>query len=567
MNKTINANIAGIVFNIEEDAYIKLDQYLKSVKSHFASIQNSDEIIADIEARAAEHFLNSSGQSKIVTLSQVENLITQMGKVEDFDDAQTTSKNIGQQPQGARPNKKLFRNPDDKIIAGVASGVATYFGIEPLWMRIVFFLLLLTGGFMIPVYLLLWLFLPEAKTPTDKIQMRGEPVNLNDVQENVKKRVEELKQNNQGTLNSFVKGVGRVIRFVVVLFASIIGVFIALGALAAVAGATFAAINLAFNANSEFIQFPLAVVTSGPLYYLVIVLGYVLALIPLAIIIMAGVSFISRKNLFSYKSTGALVALWFVAAMAAGFIAVRYAPEWGQKIRALPEYQVTTKQYDIKDFTKLDLHGVDEITLVQGTEYSVSAEGRGIDLEQIEFTNEDNTLVLNQRDLGKICFFCDSRDRMNIEITMPNIESIEISGFNKLEADQIKSENLNLKLTGVSSAEVAVSVKNLNVELSGNSTLDISGNADKLIVEESGVSEFLGFDLLVNETKLELSGSSDAEVNSKNTLDIIASGSSEVRYIGAPKITEVLSGQSEVAPANRPNEISDPETPIRLEVD
>src|SRR5262245_43055011 len=115
MKKTITINLGGTVFNIEEDAYEKLRSYLDSVKSHFAD----EEIVSDIEGRMAELFAEKSGESKIVTMTLVEEMVKSMGRVEDFGGeikGETEPKQI----------RRLFRDGDDKIIAGVASGLAHY---------------------------------------------------------------------------------------------------------------------------------------------------------------------------------------------------------------------------------------------------------------------------------------------------------------------------------------------------------------------------------------------------------------------------------------------------------
>jgi len=187
MKKTIPITIAGSLFYIEEDAYDKLSKYLESIKKHFSSSPESFEIVSDIESRIAEQFLeNKKNNEKIVTLKEVEDLIKTMGNVEDFNDQENSGDDKQKEGSGKNVEKKLFRDPDDLIIAGVSSGIAAYLGIDSVLVRLIFVLTIFFGGTGILVYIILWIVMPMAKTSTDKLQMRGEPVTINSVNQMVR---------------------------------------------------------------------------------------------------------------------------------------------------------------------------------------------------------------------------------------------------------------------------------------------------------------------------------------------------------------------------------------------
>jgi phage shock protein PspC (stress-responsive transcriptional regulator) len=190
MNKTISTNIGGSVFYIDEDAYNELEAYLKGVKKHFSVYPDSEEIIKDMEARIAERFLesNKAKVNKPIGLSEVKNLISAMGRIEDFESAEPKKPE-----QESEASKKLMRNPDNQIIAGVSSGLAAYFNTDPLIVRLLFALTLLFGGFGIFLYIVLWIIMPEAKTATEKLQMSGERITLGSVEQQLKEGVNELK--------------------------------------------------------------------------------------------------------------------------------------------------------------------------------------------------------------------------------------------------------------------------------------------------------------------------------------------------------------------------------------
>ena len=141
MNKTFNINIAGTVFNVDEDAYDLLNKYLESIKLYFSKIDKDGEIISDIESRIAENFLSKlSNKNNSISLSDVQNIIKIMGTLDDFkeiyDDENKEEKTFS---SNGKDSKKLHRNISDKVIAGVASGISNYFQVDPIIIRIIFF--------------------------------------------------------------------------------------------------------------------------------------------------------------------------------------------------------------------------------------------------------------------------------------------------------------------------------------------------------------------------------------------------------------------------------------------
>ena len=185
MNKVLNINLGGMPFTIDEDAYDHLRTYLKTIHKHFSSSEGYEEITADIEARMAELFQEKLGNRPIVTLADVKHVIAIMGTPEDFG-AESIGEDAPKSDSGKRwefkTGKRLFRNPDDSVVGGVCSGIAAYFGIQdPVWVRLAFILLTVSGGFGIPLYLILWAVLPEAKTASDRLAMRGEPANVSNI--------------------------------------------------------------------------------------------------------------------------------------------------------------------------------------------------------------------------------------------------------------------------------------------------------------------------------------------------------------------------------------------------
>ncbi|MDO5968931.1 PspC domain-containing protein [Flavivirga aquimarina] len=195
MNKTVNINLAGIFFHIDEDAYLKLQRYLEAIKRSFTDSQGRSEIIADIEARIAELFNERVQNNKqVIRIKEVDEVISIMGQPEDYlvddeifeDEPQTTYK------RKTAPSKKLFRDTDNSYISGVSSGLGHYFGIDAIWVRLAWIILFSAAGTGILLYILLWILVPEAKTTAEKIMMTGEPVNISNIEKKIKDGFENV---------------------------------------------------------------------------------------------------------------------------------------------------------------------------------------------------------------------------------------------------------------------------------------------------------------------------------------------------------------------------------------
>lgn len=199
MNKVQQINLGGVPFTIDEDALGYLSRYLDTIHAHFRQSEGYEEITQDIEARLAELFQEGLGHRQIVALKDVEDAIVIMGTPEDFG-AEPLEESGGHHqrqedgPKGTyRTGKRLFRNPEDEVVGGVCSGIAAYFGVnDPLWVRLTFIVFVLSGGFGVPLYLILWAILPKAETASDRLAMRGEPINVSNIGKIIEEEVAHI---------------------------------------------------------------------------------------------------------------------------------------------------------------------------------------------------------------------------------------------------------------------------------------------------------------------------------------------------------------------------------------
>ena len=191
MNKVVHVNVGGYAFSIDEDAYAVLDQYLETIHDHFSSSDGYQEITDDIESRIGELFRERlEGTKRVVTKSDVDFAIRTMGTPDDFGLDNEQVKEPKTKPRAV--GKRLYRDPDNQVVGGVCSGISAYFGIEdPVWLRLLMAFMIFSGvGFML--YVILWAVIPEAKTRNDKLAMRGEPINIENIAHTIQQEVNEM---------------------------------------------------------------------------------------------------------------------------------------------------------------------------------------------------------------------------------------------------------------------------------------------------------------------------------------------------------------------------------------
>ena len=181
MKKVINACIGGRSFPIDEDAYNRLSAYLDHFKGNLVSREGMlssqvDEVMEDIEERICELFQSEIGQgARVVSLSLVEKVVSQLG-MPDGSSEPDSGASAGQAPappDEKKTRKKLYRNMEEKTIAGVCSGLAIYLDLDTALVKTVMLVAFLMGSFGFWIYVILWIAVPKAVTPAQKCEMYG----------------------------------------------------------------------------------------------------------------------------------------------------------------------------------------------------------------------------------------------------------------------------------------------------------------------------------------------------------------------------------------------------------
>lgn len=316
MNKTLTINIAGSVFHIDENAYQKLDQYLKAIKRSFPK-EEQDEIIHDIEIRIAELFSeNITDINQVVTLNDVDRVISIMGKPEDYilDEENTTEQNTQYIYTGS---KKLYRDGENAMVGGVLAGLGHYFKVDTVWMRIIFIILVLFYGTGILLYLILWIIVPEAKTTSQILEMQREPVNISTIEKKVMENVNYVTtkindfdyDNIKNQTQRAGERSGKIILNIIGIFFIIISILSIFGAIIGICAAWINKDLIITEAGNDFPLF-----TSGVYpFWLSVTLLTTIATLPFVGLLIIGLRMIYTNIKYVAITIIGLLIVWFIA--------------------------------------------------------------------------------------------------------------------------------------------------------------------------------------------------------------------------------------------------------------
>lgn len=202
MKKTLSIHLGRQLFVIEEDAYDRLQAYLKKLEASLANESGITEIVEDIEMRFAELLTQYLGETRqVVTIGDIEKAISSLGEPEEITE-ETEQPKQTQASSDSNGQKRMYRDVDNGMLGGLCSGLAAYLGIDPVIVRIIFVIFFFMG-FGFPVYIILWIIIPSAKTPSERLQMKGKPVNIDTLKEEFEKTAGRLKNDTINAANKF----------------------------------------------------------------------------------------------------------------------------------------------------------------------------------------------------------------------------------------------------------------------------------------------------------------------------------------------------------------------------
>lgn len=333
MNKTLSIGLAGFSFTIEEHAYIKLSDYLAALRNTLDAAE-ADEVMHDIEIRMVEIFKEILGKREVINDDDVEKVIAQLGapeQIEEQEKAYYSEQNASKKAEEKSAysgQKQLFRDPENGKIGGVCAGLANYLGIDPVWIRLLFVFFVITKGFGVLLYAILWIVVPEARTASDYLKMKGKPINFDNLKAESGKIVQFANESGQKLGQAFqsqrsnIDNVGHVlvniIRVFFAIFFGILGLSFLLGSFA------FFGINFGSDAVNvpEGIAFFLG--NDMPNFLLMTILVLSL-LIPAIIFTLISIKLFAPKSKLRYTGyvIGVLIFIWFALIFVGGFTATK----------------------------------------------------------------------------------------------------------------------------------------------------------------------------------------------------------------------------------------------------
>ncbi|XCI75339.1 MAG: PspC domain-containing protein [Flavobacteriales bacterium] len=322
MNKTININLAGFVYNMDENAYDLLKKHLSEIRSFLKSTEGAEEIMCNIEQHIAKLFKTYLKGREVILPIDVEEVIKIMGGASPIS-AKTNGEQVKYQeaPRHAAYQKKLFRHPEDKHIAGICGGLAVYLEVDAIWIRILAIALPMFFIPFIPIllgYIILWMLVPYPKTTVEKLQMNRESVNFDTIKKTFEKQSaaadSKLRTATNRTIHTLEKIIRHLSRWAIVLLSSC---FILGGVTVISLWGLFLFHNIHMNLqsieDSSFFNFLIYNFDFTPMYYLSILYISLLTLIPTVIVILFGIKFLNRTFRLKRSFMTELLILWCVA--------------------------------------------------------------------------------------------------------------------------------------------------------------------------------------------------------------------------------------------------------------
>lgn len=555
MKKVVNITIGGIVFTIEEDAYTALAQYLDTIREYYKKEDEQGEIVDDIELSIAEKLGSYAKKNKnVISMNNINAVIKEMGTIADFEEV--TEGNRGNHASsgvdGDKKSKKLYRNVDDQIIAGVASGLAAYFGVDAVFVRLLFVISIFFSGIGILAYLVLWLVMPPAETVSQKFEMQGDPVTLQQFEKILKDKMPKGEKENSAFKRALqlpfviLKGVLNFVRTMVTSFGPLLRVLIGFLLLVVSGGIalalTIVITGMHFSVNSGLFELPVQEFLTSMQYALGLGSIYLLFLIPGIVGILAGWSLLKKSNKFTGALLGILAILWMTALFSVGHVASSVVPQYQKYFASIPNIE---QIHELDDFEYVEIYSGDNVEIRRGEEYSIVLSGKESSVQKRSFEVHNGTLEISNKKDNSVCIGCFNTD-VDIIITTPGLSGIEANHSTHVIMEEFETDIFFAVFQHSSSGDLNVIARRAEVTSSYSSKVVMGGEVDELEAYVRHSSVLDTSDLVNKKTLIEARYSSTAHVGDVEILNATARHSSTIRYDGDPELTEDSQHSSEI---------------------
>ena len=536
MKKTLTVNLNGTVFHIDEDAYQQLYDYLNAVRDSLDLSDDKDEIMADIEARIAELITEEYANlnASIATVEMLKRIMKRMGEPKDYvmegatDTSNTTSK----------ARRRYYRDMDNAMMGGVAAGLAAFLGWDAVWIRLIFVALILLGhGWPVVLYLLIWIIAEPARTVAQKLEMKGEPVTINTIQEGFNEMAPQIP-----SASKIMRILGIILKvcfFVTLAFFGFIA-FVVIGALfLAFMGVSMgflgAGIGTIGALPAVFMDWTGLLTMLQPWQVLMCQVSIILLCICPLIIIVAGCINLLTKRRWTGKKFNLSFCLVWIIALCTLIFALISSVGLRQKMidmalqidtwdddTSMPLSTMAYEVMQLDTFKAIDAEGVVSLILVKGPEQSVAV--RPAMMTQYVHVEDSVLTVIN-----------DQKTKMELLITTPQIDKFELAGACRLKNnDLLQTSTLAIFADGAADIDLTMAVEQLKLKLAGASKVELQGSAKQADFNLQGAVDLDADELSLATLNLAVDGTADAEVWVRDSLEVSANGFSQIVYKGNP---------------------------------
>ena len=566
MKKTLTVNLNGRVYTIDEDAYRLLDSYLSNIRIFFQKEEGGAEIINDFEARIEELFSEKTRLGyQVITLEHVEEVIARVGKPADFTTNDgSEQRNQSQSAESVKTGKKFFRNIDDKVLGGVCSGIATYFDWNTAVIRVALVLLpfifstfkIFNGAFLfghsvgsfwgwiISAYIVAWIIIPAARTVEQKLQMKGQPVTVENIGKTVAAQSEPITPKEpKGCLSgfadviiaiakAFIIGLGCLIALPL-LFALFIVIIVLFAVFFGVGGGLLGAMPFLFAANHPVLSTIMGVIVLG---------------IPVFALFYLFISYLAKWKPLHQSIKWGLLLIWIAALavlLTSGFRLRFNSDKWNnrwswsrfadmQEIRGNGVLTQKTIDFD-EAVTSLETGNFlcANLQIEQTEDETTSIEINGDEnlVEQVRIELKNGRLVLSA--LNKLR--CENN--LNILLRTKDVTNIQMNSVTKIRINRaFTGDELKVKINGVGNFYAdSMYVSSLTVRSEGVGSANISGKAGKVRLETAGVGKIDAMELLSDTVYAKVDGVGSIQCNPVEYFEGRSHGVGSITYKDEPK--------------------------------
>lgn len=532
MKRTLTINLGGLAFTIDDDAYNRLQDYLKKTEEHFPD-EEDREILSDIEIRISELFTERLGKHReVVDCSDVDYVIQTLGSPEQYDDEPADSATDSKQSRSEkRAHRKFYRDTDNQILGGVAAGIAAYLGWDVTLVRLLLIIVLILGfGYIIPAYLIVWLIAPEAKTTSQKLEMKGVEPSI----ENMRKYMES--EQFQSSASRIGTRLGQIFIWLFRFAAIIVGITLASLGVLIVGIIIYALIAAMVTGSFATISTLVPALTLTPTLFTTITISMLTCVvIPIVAIIGSTIRLLRRdKNPLEHKHTvwgWIWFAVWIVAVITL-LVSLTVSAKDSARLfdfdsLASQSYDITEKSLVGAEFDKLQVSDAIMVSLVHDSIGYIEISGNEYSLRNTKAEIIGTTLTLSST--RNVTRFMDIQRPM-VVVHYTDLQTITADSYSSVDnVGTLYADNLSLAATSASNIDLNVECKRLDVKAESASKVELGGRADNLLIECTSVSEVDADDLHATNATVTGTSTSDVDVRA-DTVNLTATSMSEITH-------------------------------------